>query len=55
MELHDPAYAKRFYSIYEILEDCMTKVNQTAYPLSLSPSFLHEILVSRTICVFKLP
>jgi hypothetical protein len=26
VELHDPGYAKRFYSIYEIFEDSMTKV-----------------------------
>ena len=55
VELHDPAYAKRFYSIYEILEDCMTKVNLTAYPPSLSSNRLYEIPESRTICVYVLP
>ena len=26
VELYDPAYAKRFYSIYELLEDTVKKV-----------------------------
>lgn len=38
VELHDPAYAKRFYSTYEFLEENMMKV--------WVPTFYHCILAS---------
>lgn len=39
LELHDPSYAKRFYSIYEIFEESMTKVVDEEESLS-GASFL---------------
>jgi hypothetical protein len=44
VELHDPLYAKRFYSIYEILEDYMLKVNYLVYSLEMDCNVLHYIV-----------
>lgn len=42
VELYDPAYAKRFYSIFEIFEDFMTKVNYLVYlTMGLQCPLLH--------------
>lgn len=47
VELYDPAFAKRFYSIYELLEDTMKKVTYHPYFtsfLSLKKSRAHFLI-----------
>ncbi|KAG0614104.1 hypothetical protein M758_6G151500 [Ceratodon purpureus] len=48
VELHDPAYAKRFYSIYEILEDSMTKARTEGKEDGESGEKLWQSLVRQT-------
>lgn len=55
VELHDPAYAKRFYSIYEILEDSMIKVCWLNLLHFKSCIIFHEILVLGSIFLIMIP
>ena len=60
VELYDPAYAKRFYSIYELLEDTVKKVQSAIWWYSfyviVSIMFLKTfltMLLTLYMCVFE--
>lgn len=44
VELHDPAYAKRFYCTYEILEENMMKVR--VHKFLLSGEFVESVVLA---------
>ncbi|KAH9554610.1 hypothetical protein CY35_08G072300 [Sphagnum magellanicum] len=48
VELHDPGYAKRFYSIYEIFEDSMTKARLESKEADEGGEKLWQCLVHQT-------
>lgn len=52
VELHDPAYAKRFYCTYEILEDNMMKVWYSGLFSSLLELSLESIMQVKIYILF---
>jgi phosphatidylinositol 3-kinase len=54
VELHDPGYAKRFYSIYEIFEDSMTKARLESKEADEGGEKLWQCLVHQTELVAQI-